>query len=182
MSSKKTNFVYHKFKHEVCDKIYITTVMFKSNGLYSVLEKCGDRCANLRVRFRRSFYNLEDAIEYQKGILGRLDSGSYIDVESLKYLGRMSSHMDCFVRIVDLSIRKYFDNPLSCDCSMDNLLFEAFCFDNVGVELRFDVGVSYIVEPHYRSEMIYAYDKCGFRGEFFKSRFNKMNSAGICKV
>ena len=45
------------------------------------------------------------------------------------------------------------------------------CVDNTGMDDRFDVGIEYLVEDHKDKTLIYAYDKLGKKGEFFKKRF-----------
>jgi hypothetical protein len=62
-------------------------------------------------------------------------------------------------------------NPL---CQEDDSCWEdvdLICVDNTGLEDKFDLGVEYKVEDSSENEFVYAYDKHGIKGTFFRNRF-----------
>ena len=49
--------------------------------------------------------------------------------------------------------------------------FELVCLDNIGMEDRFDLGITYLCEKHKDPTMLWVYDKLGRKDEYLRGRF-----------
>jgi len=192
----KRNIVGHNFVKGGSDKLYLCGIREQSNT-YSVIAKWGKRGNHLSVQNKGTFKSLAEAEAFQKKLWNSKVTGGYMDIEDPMYTQYMSADvLPKKVSMSDEMIKRNLEyedyNSLRIDKNGDiwsednNPLsntnkkkakevkqYVMICVDNVGMEDKFDVEIEYVVEDHIDKEMIYAYDKHGERGEFFKMRFEK---------
>jgi predicted DNA-binding WGR domain protein len=187
----KRNIVGHNFEKGGSDKVYICGIRENSPTEFVVIAKWGRRGSNMNMQEKGKFSTLACAEAFMVKLWSSKASTGYLDIESSLYA---ASNIPVKVSITDTSIMKNLENEGMNETKQDkngNILdnspfstpvkpmkeavkqFEMVCVDNVGMEDKFDCGIEYVVEDHPLKDMLYAYDKHGNRGEFFKTRFEK---------
>jgi predicted DNA-binding WGR domain protein len=178
------------------DKVYIACVRENSDGTFSVIGKWGRR-GNINQQTVKATVHSEMSAEVeQRRLFNEKITKGYEDIDDASYSGpvtraNLTSVLEPEVnnsglapKVKKTPVTQYVP-PLGDDLrrtptpaapkTLQQIEEEEgvmVCVNNAGMEDKFDIGVEYVVELHKKDEtLIYAYDKFGKKGEYFKDRF-----------
>ena len=115
------------------------------------------------------------AYQEQRKLFSAKANKGYADIDSPSYSGPVDRSTQCvLINLEDEKATPVKQTPKPVvkkvpppEPDPDELV----CTDNAGMEEEFDVGITYVVEPHKDSSMIWAYDRYGEKKACLRERF-----------
>jgi predicted DNA-binding WGR domain protein len=170
------------------DKVYIVSIIVK-DGFPNVIAQWGRVGSSLQSQFKYKASTLDRAEVLAKDLFRSKLNKGYVDIDSPSYLGelKMNPTLKVWLRpyLAPDAANSTFLNPQPASVVSPSPVkpvqevklvqdFEVECINNLGLEDKFDVGVTYVAEHHDDKDLYWVYDKLGEKQSVFVERFKKV--------